>query len=171
MIGDRPKIKPALTSADKALEYIGWVILSATWIYTLIQFTSLPETIPIHFNGAGEPDNFGNKESILALPAISTAIFIGFTHLNRFPHIFNYTEKITAENARFHYTQATKLMRYLKLAIVFIFSYMIYQTIQTAKGEADGLGGWFLPFVLVLLLAPLGLYLIKMVVGGEREKT
>ena len=98
-MGDRPKIKLGLTNTDKIIEFIGWILLIGTWILAILSFSNLPESIPTHFNGAGEADGFGEKSNIFALPIIGTILFIGMTMLNKNPHIFNYPKAITNENA------------------------------------------------------------------------
>ncbi|WP_026809549.1 DUF1648 domain-containing protein [Arenibacter latericius] len=157
----RPKIKPILTTTDKAIELVGWLALIGIWVLTLVNYSSLPETIPIHFNGAGKADGFGNKENILSLPIVSTILFIGMTVLNKYPHVFNYPSTITKENALPHYSNATRMIRFLKLIIVIVFGLIVFKIIENVKGNADGLGTWFLPLILGLIFIPTAYYLIK----------
>jgi uncharacterized membrane protein len=114
----RPRIKLQLNQTDKVLEIIGWISVFGIWALPLINYFDLPEIIPIHFNGAGKADRFGNKTHIFVLPIISTLLFIGLTILNKRPHVFNYPGQITKENAVHQYTYATRMMRVLKLVIV-----------------------------------------------------
>ncbi len=157
----RPKIKPNLTTTDKIIEFIGWVAIVGIWILTLTNYSALSETIPIHYNGAGEADGFGNKGNILSLPIISTIVFIGLTILNKYPQVFNYPSKITKENALQQYTNATRMIRFLKFAIVLIFGLIVFKTIQNTNENADGLGTWFLPLTLSLIFIPIVYYLTK----------
>lgn len=138
-MGERPKLKAELTTLDKTLEILGWTSILAVWFLTITNYTNLPDTIPIHYNGAGQADRFGGKATILILPLIATVLFVGLTILNRFPHIFNYPTNITQDNALSHYTNATRMIRYLKLIIVVIFGLIAFRTIQNANGKADGL--------------------------------
>jgi uncharacterized membrane protein len=144
----RPKIKLKLTTADKIIEILGWFLIIAIWGLTIASYSSLPDTIPIHFNGAGQADGFGEKATMLLLPLTATISFIGMTILNKFPQVFNYPTNITQDNAFRQYTNATRLIRYLKLSIVFIFGLIVFKTIQNANGEADGLGSWFSPLTM-----------------------
>ncbi len=59
MSEERPKIKVELTATDKLLEYIGWALLVAVWVLTLVNFSHLPEIIPTHYNATGQTDGFG----------------------------------------------------------------------------------------------------------------
>lgn len=123
----RPKIKLELTTIDKVVEILGWVSILAIWVLIVTNYTSLPDTIPIHYNSSGQTDGIGRKGTILTLPLIATALFAGLTILNKFPHIFNYPASITENNALRQYTNATRLIRYLKFIIVVIFGIMALQ--------------------------------------------
>ena len=157
----RPKLKLELTTFDKTLEILGWSSILAIWVLPITNYTNLPDTIPIHYNGAGQADGFGEKATILTLPLIATVLFLGLTILNKFPHIFNYPTNITKDNALRQYTNATRLIRYFKLIIVIIFGLITFKTIQNANGQAEGLGVWFLPLTLGLIFIPLTFFLVK----------
>ncbi len=96
---ERPKIKLGLTIADRTFEFIGWLSILAIWVLTVTNYADLPDTIPTHYDGAGQADGFGGKATILTLPLIATILFVGMTILNKFPHIYNYPINITEENA------------------------------------------------------------------------
>ena len=158
---ERPKITLIPTTADKLVELLGWLILLALWGLTISHFSTLPDTIPTHFNASGEADGFGSKASIIGLPVIATLLFVGLTVLNRYPHIFNYPTAITEDNALRLYTLATRMLRYLKLVLVLVFGGIEFMTIQHATRKAAGLGAWFLPLTLVLIFIPLIYFVIK----------
>ncbi|MDR0801791.1 DUF1648 domain-containing protein [Fluviicola sp.] len=160
-MAERPKVKLELTTDDKVLEIIGWIFIIIIWSLTIANYSSLPETIPTHYNAAGKADGFGEKTTILFLPLIATILFVGLTILNKFPHIFNYPVNITKENALRQYTNASKLIRYLKVIIVIVFSFIAFKTIQNANRKADGLGNWFLPLFFGLVFIPLVYFIIK----------
>ncbi|PVW13901.1 DUF1648 domain-containing protein [Marixanthomonas spongiae] len=157
----RPKIKIKPTKTDKTLEIIGLFLLVGFWCMTIINYTKLPEVIPTHYNGMGEADGFGGKVNILILPIIATILFIGLTKLNKYPHLFNFPTKITPENALEQYTNATRMMRILKLVIVVIFGLIGFQTIRFANGQINGLGKWFLPMTMGLIFIPLIYFIAK----------
>ena len=163
----RPKIKIELTSIDKLIEIKGWVLLLILWGLTIYSLINLPAIIPTHFSFNGQPDNFGSKSIVLLLPIVGTILFAGMTILNKYPHVFNYPKRITVENALFQYTIATKMLRYLKTALVLIFSLIVLFTYTTAIGKTNGLGLWFLPVVLGLVFIPMAYFITKLVKAGK----
>ncbi len=133
----RPKIKIRLTSFDKAIELLAWIAVLGIWFVTLSNYMALPETIPIHYNLNGVVDGFGNKANILLLPIIATLMFIGMTILNKYPHIFSYPVTITEQNAFRKYTNATRLLRIVKLITVIIFGLIVLKIIQDVGGDVS----------------------------------
>ena len=167
MNNQRPKLKLNLTTSDKIIELLGWLALIGIWMLTLFNYSSLPDIIPTHYNGAGEADGFGNKLNILTLPVIASILFIGMTILNKYPHSFNYLGPITEENAHQYYTNSTRLIRFLKLIIVIIFGAIVFKTIHNVYGNTDALGVWFLPITLGLIFIPIMYYLAKSIQGRK----
>lgn len=150
----RPKIKLKLNKTDKILEIIGWVFLLGIWIFTIANYSELPEKIATHFDLLGEADSFGRKETIFFLPIISTLLFFGLTILTKYPHVYNnYPIKITTENAKLQYENANRMMRLLKLSVIIIFGIIDYQTIRNEN--INELGSWFFPFVLSITFIPI----------------
>jgi uncharacterized membrane protein len=158
---ERPKLKIQLNPTDKVFELLGWGVLLALWVWTGMSYSNLPDTIPTHLNAAGEADGFGRKASIFGLPVVASLLYIGLTLLNRVPHIFNFPTPVTQDNALPQYTNATRMIRYLKFILVLVFAGISYQTIQQANGTGEGLGVWFLPLTLVLIFIPLIYFVIK----------
>lgn len=165
-MNDRPKLKLKLNLLDISLEVLGWLTLIAIWVYTVLHYTDLPDIVPTHYNASGDADDFGGKGHILALPIVSSVLFIGLSILNNYPHLFNYPTELTQENALKQYTMATRLIRFLKFSISIIFGLIVLKTVQNALGQSEGLGVWFLPSALSLIFIPLIYYIVQQI----REK-
>lgn len=159
---ERRILKIELSFLDKFWEILGWLILILFWIMTALNYSNFPNSIPTHFDFAGTPDGFGEKSTIFVLAVLSSVLFIGMTILNRFPHIFNYPTKITSENAERQYTIATRLIRYLKLIVVFTFSTIGLMTLLTTNNKLSGLGIWFLPLFIGIVIIPMIYAIVKL---------
>jgi uncharacterized membrane protein len=155
-----PKIKIEITAFDKKLELLGHTLLILLWSITLYIFFKLPQIIPIHFNLKGEADGYGNKLMLLLLPTLATILHAGLTQLNKYPHIFNYMVKITEDNAVRQYTMATRMIRFVKLAMLIIFLIVVVAVYLSINKVANLLGFWFLPFTFAIILIPT-IYYIK----------
>ncbi|MBL7767102.1 MAG: DUF1648 domain-containing protein [Chitinophagaceae bacterium] len=160
-MNERPKIKLEQSTLDKMLEMLGWTSILAIWVLVITSYQNLPDIIPIHYNSAGQANDFGGKGHILTLPIVATFLFIGLSILNKFPHVFNYPTNITEDNALKQYTKATRLLRYLKFIIVLIFGLITMKTISNVYEQTNGLGTWFLALTIGLVIIPLTYYVIK----------
>jgi uncharacterized membrane protein len=158
---DRPIIKIELDTSDWIMEIIGAIFLILMIGFPMYYFSELPEVIPRHFNAAGEPDGFSQKNIIWALPAIGVVTYISMFFLSKYPHIFNYPKEITKENAEKQYRIATKLIRTLNMVTVASFFYIGYGTIQTSLNKDDGLGTFFLPIFILAILGIIGIYIYQ----------
>lgn len=156
----QPKLDIPKQPIDIALDilaFIGMLILVALPIY---YFDALPDIIPSHYGFNGQPDRFDGKGTIWTLTILGTLVYFLLTWLSGVPHILNYPQKITSENAPHQYKVATRVIRSIKALIVGVLSYITYATIQTAFGLQEGLG---LPFVitfmvLILFVSIYGIY-------------
>lgn len=158
---ERPKIKIDLDISDFIIEIIGAIFIIMMIAWPLYFFNELPDIIPSHFNAAGEPDGFSQKNTIWSMPALGLFSYISMFILNKFPHIFNYPKEITEENAERQYRIATKLIRTLNVLIAAGFFYISLRTIQTALNEQNGLGTFFLPIFLLTIFGTIGVYMYQ----------
>ena len=133
---NRPKLKIDKSQTDLYVEYLTWGLIIVSIVYAIIKYTSLPEEIPMHFNFSGKVTRYGAKDSIWALNIIGLLTVYGLFYLNKFPHIFNYPKKITLENAKKFYTDATRMLRYLNLCIAVLFSVISFEIINVAIDSA-----------------------------------
>ena len=163
---DRPRIRPEKEPIDFLLEYAGLFGLVVLLVLTAMKYKDLPDTIPTHFNAAGRPDGFGPKIMIWLLPVITVVIYTGLSILNRFPYIFNFPVNITGENALRLYRFATRSIRVLNFLLTITFLYLTWESINAASGKSPGLGAWFLPVMVVVIMG----FLIYMIVRMYKLK-
>jgi hypothetical protein len=163
----RPKIEVPQTSADTAGEAFAWIALVLLWALTIWSLFTLPDTIPTHFNGAGAPDHYGEKGSLLMLPLVASALFGAMTAIGlafrKNPAALNYPVAITPANALGQYRGAVRAVRGLKTGLVLVFLLLVFQTGRVATGRAAGLGAWDMPIALGLLFVlPVMYYLVTL---------
>jgi hypothetical protein len=87
------------------------------------------------------------------LPCLGFLLYGLQTWLSRFPHLYNFPVVVTPRNAGKLYDIARWLLQLLKFELVAAFGYIEWKMVQTARGNADGLGPWFLPLLLVVVSA------------------
>lgn len=161
MTNKRPVIEVPKRPVDKFIDLLGFGAILFMFIFGAIHYGNLPDTIPTKFGFDGEPTQWSPKAMLWLLPAIGLITWSGMYLLNKVPHIFNYLNPITPENALYQYTTATRFLRYLNTGIALIFSYLFGSMIQAGLGYQDRLSMWFLPIIIVVLLGSVVVYLFN----------
>lgn len=126
--------------SNNKLKYATLFLLVLMWGFTLIHFNDLPEEIPIHYNAKGVPDGFDTRIHIWGLPLIATLLFLLLGGLQKRTGI----QKIELQ-----------LLQWMQLLILGKFTYIQLQSFFVAVNKSNGLGGWFLPTVVIGFLAPI----------------
>ncbi|MDI3341340.1 MAG: DUF1648 domain-containing protein [Sphaerobacter sp.] len=155
----RREQRPVLDLPRGPSEVVAELLALAGVIGTLVVLRrAWPDRVPTHFGPTGEPDAWGRKAWLLFPPLVMMVLYTALTILSRYPHIFNYPWRITAENAARQYRLARTMLSWLKAELVWLFAYLTWGTVRVAQGEAAGLGVAFLPVALLAIFGTLGVY-------------
>jgi uncharacterized membrane protein len=157
----RPVIEVPKRSMDNMLDFLGFGAIISMFVFGALSYSELPDSIPTKFGIDGEPTQWSPKAMIWLLPFIGVITWSSMYLLNKVPHIFNYLNPITPENALYQYTTATRFMRYLNTGISLIFAFLFSTMIQAGLGNQDGMPVWFLPVIIVGLFGSIIVYLFN----------
>jgi uncharacterized membrane protein len=136
-----------LLSAVSVLVSVG--IVASSW-------GSLPERTPSHFATTGIADAYGSKANVLAPVLLAVGLYLLFSVVQRIPpRFYNYPVRITADNAAAQYGLARACLAAIKATLSAILACGTWLTVQVALGHRQGLGGWFLPGVLLAVIIPM----------------
>ena len=83
---NQPKLKVQYKPLWRYIDIACIVSIIASIVYLILNFSDLPDQIPIHFNAKGEADSFGSKSTIWIIPFMSVFQYglltiISVTHL------------------------------------------------------------------------------------------
>ena len=140
---ERPVLKLEKGLFDWVLEILNLCVLGFLLIYPLIYFSELPKTIPVHFNLQGVPDGWGSKNGIWILPCIGVFLYLLLGLFRSIPHVLNIPVEITSENAELQYRLVTRMLSWLSLLILLIFSILVYKQVQAGFENLMRLGFFF----------------------------
>lgn len=162
----RPILKLPKTKYEKIWDYIGGGLFVLSILYIFVMWGKLPEEIPGHFNGAGEVDRWGSKIELLILPFIGLFLWILLGLLEKAPHMHNYPARLNESNVEAFYLNSRKGLNEIKNLCLILFAAISFQMIRIALGEAENIGWWFLPTVLIVIAIPI----IKGIVATTKIK-
>lgn len=157
----RPILKLPKTTAERIWNLVGGLFFISSIIYPIVVWGSLPDEIPGHFNEMGKVDRYGSKIELLILPFIGFFLWGIMDLLERNPHMHNYPARLNESNVEAFYLSSRKMLNVLKNICLLLFSIISFQTVRIALGEAESLGVWFLPIVIVAIVAPIVAVIIK----------
>ena len=125
------------------------------------QRSELPDRIPRHFNAAGMPDGWGAKNGIWTPPVIAAVMYAFLTILLGFPQRFKVPFQIDRHNPEV-LSLLRRMMMVVRVEMLLMFAYISWTTIETALGNAHGLGKSFLPLVTTGAFTPVVYYLVRL---------
>lgn len=147
---------------DTIAEVFCMILLIVTTLYTIYMYIQLPEKILVHYNAAGVIDRYGNKLEIFILLIVTWVMYIGLSLVTRVPQFWNTGVSVTAENKDRVYRILKNMLKIIKMEIIVIFCYLIYNTTTLYN-----LPKWFVPVFLVLLFSTM---LISVIVLIKKAK-
>ena len=137
-------MKTENTRADRIMDLLGWILLIGTLAYLILGWSSFPDQIPMHYNGAGEIDRWGGKGEIIFIEVMMWILYFGIGVVEKYPQIWNTGVEVTAKNKE-------------KFLTALIFAYLIVNSLQSAP-----LPGWFTPAVMILVFGDMAFWLIRL---------
>lgn len=151
---NQPVLDLPKSESEIWLDVASWLFVTLGFALALGYYSDLPEQIPTHFNASGEADKYGSKNTIFLMPVISLVLVAGLVFLVRYPHKFNYLNKITPENAVFEYRRMRTMLRVVNTLTSLMFLVITWDILQAARGVSKGLSFWFWAVFILLTIAP-----------------
>ena len=143
------------TKADRILDLIGWIMLIGTLAYLILGWSSFPDQIPMHYNGAGEIDRWGGKGEIIIIEVVMWILYLGIGLVEKYPQIWNTGVEVTPQNREKVYRILKHMLKTLKTLTALIFAYLIVNSLQGTP-----LPGWFTPATLILVFGDMAFWLV-----------
>ena len=121
-------------------------------IYLAIIWSSVPETVPVHFNIEMEPDRYGNKKELILVTGLVALVSVSVFLLLKNLHRFDPKRKNLPPSSRFSR---------LGLGLVIFMSAISILIILSATGGGKLMESLFFPLI-GLLFAFLGNYMVNL---------
>jgi uncharacterized membrane protein len=96
-------------------------LLVFLWWFTVKNYKTLPQTIPVHFDFDGKADNFGSKKYSFLMPVLLTVFYFLFAFVVRSPESTNFPVEITKDNQDAQFLIMGVFIRWLFTLVTLIF--------------------------------------------------
>ncbi|MBH0164282.1 DUF1648 domain-containing protein [Fictibacillus sp. 7GRE50] len=160
MYEGRPKLNIQRTWFENFLDIASITLLVIGTVSLISQWAAIPNTVPTHFNAAGEPDGWGSKNNLWILIVMGAVTWLLLTVLEKFPHIYNYFN-LTEENVERQYKNARMMINVMKNEILIFFVYMTWACAEVANGTSEGLSVWVLPIFIIGITGSIAFFIVR----------
>lgn len=150
------KIEVPCTRYHRIMNLLSILLLAGIFVWLIVMWRRIPDQIPMHYNGAGRIDGWGGKYTILFCPVVAVFMYLGIGLFERYPELWNTGVKVTKKNQAQIYSIIKNMIVTLKFVMVFIFTYMTYNSTLVRP-----LPGWFTPGSILLAFGPMVFFIIQ----------
>ena len=154
-----------MKSIRELLAVVG--LLSAIFV-VVFNYRDLPQRIPTHFGVSGVADGWGDKSSLWVLVGLVCVLYVSLSLMHFLPaNLINVP--VAAEQRAEAIPIAMEMVGWLKAETTCMFAFILWSVVSVAQERSQGLGAWFLPVTLVVILGTIAFYLMQMMrLGGVK---
>ena len=142
---------------DKGMEGICLALLIGIVGYLILNWASIPQKVPLHYDWAGNIDRWGSKMELLILPIVSWLLYLFVTFIEQIPQVWNTGVTVTEENKMHVYRTLKYMLKSTKLIMVLDFTFLNVSTILRRS-----LPTWFTIVFLVTIFGNLIFWIVRL---------
>ena len=165
------------SSEQNWLLWLNILVLIFAWVIAISAYGGLPDRIPTHFNFAGKPDAWSNKNvfSFFLLPAVQTFLVILLVWLRKYPYLYNFPHKREVREwpekySRPVYDFLKKFMLILAFLLNAMFTLIQFMVINAARSGEIGRMANPIIILITIIWIPLLIYLVVKINRIIREQ-
>ncbi|MEM8526848.1 MAG: DUF1648 domain-containing protein [Bacteroidota bacterium] len=149
---NRPVLKIPRSEQERLLDTLTIIAIALLILLPTLNYGSLPDEVPTHFNAKGEADAWNSKLYLWILPSLGVLMAILMQLLTTIPHHYNYKVEITEENAPKQCQRGRTIIRFFNTFDTILFTVITWFIIRAAQGDAGEMNKWMLPVILIATL-------------------
>jgi|SRR5690625_3920985 len=124
-LSTRPPRTYVTAKSTHLIRRVALGLLAAGLVLMALQYPSLPDTLPIHYNLEGEVDGWGGRWTVLLMGGVSVLVVGGTAWISHYPRIFNYAREVSEENAQALYQAGEDMMVWIMAAASLLFTSLL----------------------------------------------
>ncbi len=143
---------------DRIVEVLAVLILLAATIFVLINWNSLPEQIPSHYDFKGQVDAYGGRGSLIFSMVMGWVLVLTMIIISWFPSIWNTGVERTPANAAAVNRIVKDMLNMMEVGMAILFSYMMIVPVT-----GMGMGVWFMPAFLTFIFGTIIVTVVRLI--------
>jgi uncharacterized membrane protein len=132
-------------------------------------YSRLPERIATHFDTEGVANGFGARRTLWVLVGIAFFLYLALSMINFVPRVVSVKRPLAPQRERVALEESMALVGWVKAEVCWMFAYICLAMVRNGMGLQVGLGWWFLPATLVVVLGTCAFYLVR-IFGALRPR-
>jgi uncharacterized membrane protein len=124
-------------------------------------YSRLPERIATHFNESGMANGFGAKSILWVLVGVAVLLYLTLTAVGGLSRLVRLQRPLAPEREKVVLAESMAMMGWIKAVMCWMFAYICLAMVRNGMGLQEGLGAWFLPVTLVVVIGTCGVYLMR----------
>jgi uncharacterized membrane protein len=157
----RPNKDIPKTTSERLGDMLGYTFFLSSVLLSIFVWPTLPDQVPAHYNAFGEVTRWGSKAELIPLPLIGSILLLVMQGLEKYPELHNYPKRLNEANATSFYLQSRQMLNQIKNVCLMALAFIMVTSVATTLGWWHGLGGWFLPVLLIGVFLPIVIGLIR----------
>ena len=149
------------TPFEWMVEGLAWVGVIGPFLLVAQHWDALPDQMPSHFDSGGRPDALRPKGIVLLLPFVSLVICSILSVLSLVPQAFDYPWEVERDREPDQLQIGREMVGVMKMIISWSVVWITWRTIQVGLGQQTGLGGVFVPVLLLALGGVVAVYMAR----------
>jgi len=135
-------------------------------------YSRLPERIATHFNAEGMANGFGARSTLWVLVGIAMLLYLILSFVGSLQGVVSLKRPLAPEREKVVLAESMAMVGWIKAEVCWMFAYICLAMVRNGMGLQVGLGWWFLPVTLVVVLGTCAFYLVRIfgaIRGGESQ--
>ena len=124
-------------------------------------YSRLPERIATHFNAAGVANGFGTRSTLWVLVGIAVLLYLILSVVGSLQGVVSLKRPLAPEREKVVLTESMEMVGWIKVEVCWMFAYICLAMVRNGMGLQTGLGPWFLPLTLVVVLGTCAFYMAR----------
>lgn len=140
------------SNLDSVLIAVTISLLVISWGYLIIEYSSLPNIIAVHFDAVGKPNDYSSKENIWFAPAILSILSIAFIFGTKHQEAITFPKREIGSTEK---SSNLKMMLYAALLLAILCTLIVYTMIESSIIKNFEMP-WLMPIIIGIVAIYIG---------------
>ena len=124
-------------------------------------YSRLPERIATHFNAEGMANGLGARSTLWVLVGIAVLLYLILSIVGSLQGVVSLKRPLAPEREKVVLAESMAMVGWIKAVICWMFASICLAMVRNGMGLQVGLGAWFLPVTLAVVLGTCTFYLLR----------